>query len=178
MKWLKRGFLAIAALLVVAIVTLLALGGWSGKGRLESEIEIAQPPAVVFRWVTNGDHCKKWVSWLVGVEEQTPGVTGVGRRYVFVMDDPNMGELVRVQNEIIAYEPDRLATARIAMAQGFEGVASYELSPTTTGTRLKSRLDFALEHWFARLVSPIVAWQAQEKMEMDLAALKRLAEAE
>jgi uncharacterized protein YndB with AHSA1/START domain len=178
MRILKRALFTFAGLILIAVVTLLALGGWRGSTHLESQIEITKPPDVVFRWVTDGEHNKKWVSWLVRVEEQTPGVTGTGRRYVFVMNDPNMSEQVRVQSEVIAFETDRFTEARVGMQSGFEGRARYDLSPTPAGTRLHSRADFSYDHWFARLLSPIVTWQAQQKLDSDLATLKRLAEAE
>lgn len=177
MKYLKYALLSLAGLIVVAVVVLLALGGWRGTTHLEAEAVIAKPPAHVYAWVSDGERVKQWVSWMVEVRDLTPGVTGAGRKEVWVMDDPTMGERLEIAVEVVAADAPRMRRVRTSMGGGFEGVIAYELTDLGGSTRLRYVGDYSYDSWLARLLSPIVTYQAQQKMDADVATLKRLSEA-
>ena len=176
MKILKYALLSLVGLVLLCVFALLALGGWRGTTSLHSEIVIAKPPAEVYPWISDADRLPKWVSWLVEVRELTPGVTGVGRKEVWRMDDPNMGQIVEVLGETVAAEAPTLRRARVTMDGGFEGEVVYELIDLGGSTRLRYSGHYAFDSWFASLLSPIVTYQAQHKLESDVATLKKVAE--
>jgi uncharacterized protein YndB with AHSA1/START domain len=176
MKILKNALLSLVGLVLLCVIALLALGGWRGTTSLQSEIVIAKPPAEVYPWISEADRLPKWVSWLVEVKELTPGVTGVGRKEVWRMDDPNMGQIVEVVGETVAAEAPKLRRARVTMDGGFEGEVVYELVDLGGSTRLRYSGRYAFDSWFASLLSPIVTYQAQQKLDSDVAMLKKMAE--
>jgi uncharacterized protein YndB with AHSA1/START domain len=138
---------------------------------------IAKPPAHVYAWVTEGDRVKQWVSWLVEVRNLTPDIHGAGRKELWVMDDPTMGQRLEIVGEVIAADAPKMRQARMTMAEGFDGVMTYRLTDLGGSTRLQFTSDYEYASWLARLMSPIVTYQAQQKMATDVATLKRLAEA-
>ena len=176
MKLLQYTLLTIGGLIALCVVVLLALGGWRGTTHLESDVVIAKPPAQVYAWVTEPDLVKQWVSWLAEVRTVTPEVHGVGRKEVWVMDDPTMGERIEIAGEIVAADAPRLRQAKMSMPGGFDGVITYRLTDLGGKTRLEFISDHEYASWVARLMSPIVTYQAQQKMTGDVATLKRLAE--
>jgi uncharacterized membrane protein len=179
MKWLLYALAGIGGLLVVAVVTLLVLGGGRGESTLQTSVEIGRPAPVVFSFITEPARVKSWLSWLVEIQLLTPETTGVGSRQVWVMQDRNNNnQLMNIDTEITGYEANRLLQARVSAPLGFTGVITYELEPIAADrTRLKYQGIYQFEHWLAKLLSPVIARSAQQKLEDDLARLKQQAEA-
>ena len=177
MKLIKYTLLALVGLIGTCVIVLLAMGGWRGTTHLKGEVVIAKPPADVYAWVSEADRVKQWVSWLVEVRTLTPGIDGPGRKELWVMDDPTMGERLEITGEVVAADAPAMRRVKMSMPQGFDGVVSYDLTALDGGTRLSYTSDYEYASWLARLMSPIVTYQAQQKMAADLATLKRLAEA-
>jgi carbon monoxide dehydrogenase subunit G len=176
MKFLKYALLGMVGLIVLCVVVLLALGGWRGTTHLESDVVIARPPSHVYAWISEPDRVKQWVSWLADVRTVTPELSGVGRKEVWLMDDPTMGERLEISGEVVAADVPRLRQSKMTMAGGFDGVLTYKLTDLGGSTRLEFISDYEYASWVARLMSPIVTYQAQQKMTSDVATLKRLAE--
>ncbi len=130
MKWLLRIGGGLIALIVVAIVTLKLFGLRSDAGRIRHAVEIHRPPSQVFRWLSEPERLKQWISWLVEVRP-VPGApsSGVGAKEVLVMDDPNMKQKVELESELTALEPDRKISVKIHAAMGFSGTVDYVLTP-------------------------------------------------
>ena len=179
MKWLLYGLLGVVGVVMLAILVLLMLGGARGESRLQATIEIARPASVVFDWITDPLRVQSWVGWLVEIQSLTPGDPAVGSREVWVMEDRNNNnQRMEIASEIISLEKDRSLSARLRAPGGFEGTVSYALEPLGSGhTRLQYVGDYKYEHWLAKLLEPIIARSAQQKLEEDLARLKQLAEA-
>lgn len=179
MKWLMRIGGALVGLIVLAGIVLTVLGRKEGATQVKLSVEIDRPPAMVFRWLTEPDRLKQWISWLVEVKVITETPNIVGSKEVMVMNDPNMSEPVQMEVVTTAYEQDRHVAVAISMPMGFSGTVDYRLTPRGEGKTLleyDSRYDF--QHWFARLMAPVVMPSARAKLDADFATLKRLAEAE
>lgn len=179
MKWLLYLGAGVLALLVVAVVVLLAIGGGRGESRLAATVDIDRSAPVVFEWVTRPERLKSWVGWLIEVRTQSPSATEVGSQQVWVMEDRNNNnQRMDIHSEVIRLDPDRLLTTRQRAAEGFTGEVTYELQPLDASrTRLTYRAEYHFEHWLARLLGPIITRSAQQKLEEDLARLKQQAEA-
>jgi uncharacterized protein YndB with AHSA1/START domain len=180
MKWLLYALAGIAGLFVLAVATLLVLGGGRGEGNHETSVEIARPAPVVFTWITEPDRVKSWVGWLIDIKSLTPGKTGVGAREIWVMEDRNNNnQRMDIEAEVTRLQQDRLLEARLNVPNGFTGTVTYELQPLDANrTRLVYRGTFKYEHWLARLLEPVISRSAQQKLEEDLERLKQKAEAE
>src|SRR6185295_11965917 len=61
MKWVLRIVGALVGLAVLAVLVLFALSKRPDAGKGEVSIEIAQPPAVVWAWITEPEKLKQWV---------------------------------------------------------------------------------------------------------------------
>jgi len=178
MKWLLYTFGGLVAVLLVAVLVLLLLGGGRGQSRLQATVEIAQPASVVFDWISQPSRVQSWVGWLVEIHSLTPGQRAVGSREIWVMEDRNNNnQRMEIESEIISLQADRALSTRLRAPGGFEGTVSYALEPLGSDrTRLQYLGDYKYDHWLAKLLSPVIARSAQQKLEEDLARLKQLAE--
>lgn len=178
MKWIVYGVGGLLSLVGLAVVVLLVLG--SRGSTLSATVEIAKPAATVFNWVATPQKHKSWVSWLVDVQDLTPGNTGAGAKHVYVMEDRNNNnQRMDIASEVTRYEEARRLEARLEAKEGFTGTVHYELQPIDANhTRLVYTADYTFHHWLAKLLGPVIRRSAQQKLEEDLARLKQHAEAE
>jgi uncharacterized protein YndB with AHSA1/START domain len=180
MKWVLYVFAGLGALVLLAVVVLLALGGFRGQSRLVRTIEIARPPEVVFAWISEPERLKVWVGWLVDIQTETPPPVAVGSRNVWVMEDRNNNnQRMDIHTEVTRLEPDRLLEARLSVPAGFTGTVTYELQPIDARrTHLTYRATYHFEHWLAKLLEPVISRSAQQKLNDDLNRLKQRVEAD
>lgn len=180
MKWLLYALAGIAGVIGICVIILLMLGGMRGEGRLVASVDIAKPPATVFRWITQPEKMKSWIGWVVEIRNLTPGQTGVGSKDVWVMEDRNNGnQRMDIESLVTRYEPDRLLEARLSAPMAFTGAVTYELQPMDANrTRLTYSGSYRYEHWLAKLLEPVISRSAQQKLHEDLQRLKQQAEAE
>ena len=176
MKWLLYGIAALLTVVVVAVVVLLAIG--SSESRLSASVEVARPADVVFEWISEPQHVKQWLGWLVEIRAVTPQQGQVGARQVWVMEDRNNNnQLMEIQTEYVEYRSPDVLTARLAAAAGFTGTVEYRLHAMGSDrTRLDYVASYHFEHPLARLLEPLITRSAQQKLEDDLARLKQRAE--
>jgi uncharacterized protein YndB with AHSA1/START domain len=169
----------VAGVVVLAVVVLLVLGAQSDR-RIAASIDIARPADIVFAWITEPQRLQSWVGWLVEIRDETPGHARVGGRQVWVMEDRNNNnQRMNIEAEIVTYQPNQRLHARLNSPGAFTGSVDYGLEPLGPDrTRLSYTMSYDYEHWFAKLLEPVIARSAQQKLEEDLARLKQKAEAE
>jgi uncharacterized membrane protein len=179
MKWILYVGGSIVALLVLAVVILLVLGARSEQ-RIASSIEIDRPADTVFRWVSEPPRLRSWIGWLVEIRDVTPQQGQVGARQVWVMEDRNNNNArMEIAAEITTWQPGRALNARLNAPGAFTGAVDYGLEALGPNrTRLNYAMSYEYEHWLARLLEPIIARSARQKLEEDLARLKQRAETE
>jgi uncharacterized protein YndB with AHSA1/START domain len=178
MKWLIRIVGVLVAIVVVALVGLLAVSRRPGAGKCDVSVEIAQPPQVVWAWITEPDKLTQWVGWLSAVESDTTTAMGVGHREVWVMNDPNAKQPMRIPCTVTAEDAPRKGAALIDMKGMFLGTVEYTLTDLGNGhTRLTQKTKFTYSHPMAALMEPFITPQAQKKQVADFARLKAKAEA-
>ena len=180
MKWLLYVVGGVVALVILAVIVLLAMGGARGESRLAATVDIARPAHVVFSWISQPERLKSWVGWMVDIQSLTPHHASVGAKHVWVMEDRNNGnQRMEIQSTVTRVAPDRLLATNLSAPAGFTGDVTYELQPTdATHTRLTYRAEYKYEHWLAKLMGPLITRSAQQKLEEDLARLKQQAEAQ
>lgn len=178
MKILLYLVAGIVGLVVAAVLVLMLMSFRKGAGTMTTAIEIDRPPEAVWPWLTQADKQKQWVSWLVDVRDLTPEITGIGKRYAWVMDDPNMKERVEIVGESLGEEYLRYLKVRLTSEIGFEGTSTWTLTDLGGRTRFESVGSFRYDKWLYRLMEPLITPQAVKKQELDFAKLKSLIEAD
>jgi hypothetical protein len=180
MKWLLYAAAGVGALIVLAVVVLVAMGGGREEGRIEASVVVDRPAEVVFVWITEPQRVQSWVGWLVEIRNVTPEQGKVGARQVWVMQDRNNGnQPMNIDTEIVGYQPGRALSARLRAEGAFTGNVDYALEPLgPERTRLNYGMSYRYELWFAKLLEPVIRRSARNKLEEDLARLKEKAEAE
>jgi len=181
MKWVKRIAIVLAVLLIVPMAVLLVLGHRSNAGIAQASIEINASPDQVWTWLDDGDKLKQWISWMVDVKYPDPQKAhGVGSKRIWTMkDENNGGTLMEIATTCTEYAPPLRMTVTASDSEGFfNGEESYRLVDLGGGrTRLEARSQAHYTQWFAGLMEPLITPQAEKKMVMDAAHLKRLVEA-
>lgn len=177
MKVLLSLVLGLVGLVVLAVLVLFAMSMRPKAGWTEASVEVNAPIDTAFAWVTEPEHVKQWVSWLVDVRQDRVTPDGVGSRETWIMDDPNMKKRVEVASEVTRYEPPRRVDVRISMSDGFDGDYTYVLEPTAVGTKITMSGAAKYRSPLIQLMEPLVTPAAQKKMEDDFVTLKRKVEA-
>jgi uncharacterized protein YndB with AHSA1/START domain len=181
MKWVKWIAIVLAVLLIVPTVTLLVLGHRASAGVAQVQVDINASPDQVWTWLDDGDKLKQWVSWMVDVKYPDPQKAhGVGAKRVLLMKDENNGGMpMQIAETYTEYAPPLRMTAQVADTEGlFTDEASFRLVDLGSGrTRVEARDHAHYLEWFANLMEPVITPQAEKKMRMDMAHLKRLVEA-
>lgn len=163
---------------LVALAALWLRGRRSDAGVVRSSVTIHRPPRELWSWLTEAERLLAWVGWLEEIRPVEPGdADGLGARDVFVMNDPQMKELVELYAVTRTLRKYDRIDVDLSARMGFEGSVRYALTDLGDGaTRLDCEGRFRFLRWFARLMEPRVTPQAQRQLELDLERLKELAE--
>jgi uncharacterized protein YndB with AHSA1/START domain len=178
MKWVLRIVGGIAAILLLAVGVLFAMGFRSDVGRIHASTEISASREQVWAWINDPDKMKQWISWLVEVRTDPSHPEGVGAKRVLVMkDENNGGQLMEIQSTCREYNPPERISAQLSVAGAFDGDGTYSLVDLGNDrTRLQIESRYTFGSGFARLMEPLISHLAKKKMEMDTAHLKQLVE--
>jgi hypothetical protein len=174
MKWIGIILGGIAALIVLTLAGLAIASSRPDANRLQSSIVIRQPPAAIWPYLYEPDKVKRWVSWLVEVRRDKPGSPAAGDKAVWVMEDRNNGNMrMDINSTVSKADANRLLAVDLSSPGAFRGKASYMLTDLGNGaTRVDLDSRYEFDNAFARLMMPLVAWQAGKKMKSDLEQLR------
>ena len=178
MKWILIVVGGLVGLLVLCLIVLLAMGAGADSNRMVSSVVIHRKPEVVWPWLYKPDKVKQWVSWLVEIREEGEGEPVVGGKAVWVMEDRNNNnERMEITGTVTAVEPYRRMAVHLTAPEGFSGDATYLLTALPDGsTRLDSDSRYVFDNAFAKLMTPLVMWQAKKKYVGDQEHLRALVE--
>ena len=180
MKWILIVLGSLVGLLVLCLVVLLVMGASADSNRMVATIVIHRKPEVVWPWLHKPDKVKQWVSWLVELREvgEGGGEPAVGQKAVWVMEDRNNNnERMEITGTVTAVEPNRRIAVHMTAPEGFSGEATYLLTALPDGsTRLDTDSRYVFDNGFAKLMTPLVLWQAKKKLAGDQEHLRQLVE--
>jgi uncharacterized protein YndB with AHSA1/START domain len=168
MKKLLRGLGILAGVVALLVVVLLALGMREGAGTVRASLEIGRPVAQVWPWLHDPEKLKAWVGWLLEVKQESP------TRQIWVMEDRNnKNARMEMTCDIITDEKPRRMVVQVSVPGGFEGETVFTLTPLgPERTKLEQTGKFSFDHWFAKLMTPVIVYSAGNKVADDLAGLK------
>jgi uncharacterized protein YndB with AHSA1/START domain len=182
MKWVLRILGGLAALFVLAVAGLWVAGLRPGHGRLVTEVVIDRPAPQVFRWLTEDERVKNWISGLEEVRPVSAPADGgeVGKKFHLV--DVYKDEHVEMEMTVTKFEKDRALSILVSSVgdpnNGFTETGDYTLSEQNGKTRLRFDVQTKYFGLLPRLFEPLITPQAKEKVQDDFRRLKSLAEAE
>jgi len=178
MKWIMIVLGSLVGLLVLCLVVLLAMGASADSNRMVYSVVIHRKPDAVWPWLYKPDKVKQWVTWLVDIREEGEGEPAVGQKAVWVMEDRNNNNArMEMTGTVTAVEPNRRMAVHLTAAEGFTGDATYLLTALPDGsTRLDTDSRYVFDNAFARLMTPLVMWQAKKKLASDQDHLRALVE--
>ena len=143
--------------------------------RNEHTIEIAAPRERVFPHVVESARRLEWMGALTESESLTEGEPGVGTRYRDVFVDH--GQRIELEAELVRYEPPGYLEVSLR-GDGVEATSSQTLAEIPNGTRLTAVIETEYRKRLLRMMAGVVTRHAQQRLESDLAELKRIVEAE
>jgi hypothetical protein len=103
---------------------------------------LAGEPGAVFRFVADQTNAPRWQSGLHHVRRLTSGPLGVGTEHEFTRIFA--GRVLTSRNRFVRFEPGHLVEFEVPGAW-LSGRASYIVEPVAEGTRLTSRMQFAVQ---------------------------------
>ena len=117
----------------------------------------------------------EWMGALQESEPLTDGEPGAGTRYRDVFVDH--GQRIELEAEIVRYEPPSYLEVSL-QGDGVEATSSQRLEEIDGGTRLTALIETEYTKRLLRMMAGVVTRHAQQRLESDLAELKRIVEAE
>ncbi len=142
--------------------------------RVEASVLISRPVEEVFEFATDPKNDLLWQSGAAQAEQTSEGPIGVGTTYRDVTQF--LGRRIEGTSEVTHYEPNRRMDYKIAA-----GPMKLEQSTTFESVGDGTRLTVVLEGetgGFFKLAEPLVIRMSQRAIEVSLANLKDLLEAE
>lgn len=154
--------------------------------KMTQTIDIAAPPHIVFKWITDPDKLSQWITVLETSEtiEDREGHVGSRFRQTFT----EHGRQFTMDGQVTRWQQDRaigieLTSSMMDMTidQDLEPIASGGGGVGGDGTRLTQRTDLRFKG-FMKLIGLLMKVlpdkKGREKLEADLAKLKGFCEAE
>jgi len=179
MKWVRRILGGLAAFVVLCIAALWLAGMRPSHGRNSGTVEINRPAAQVWRYLTDDELTKKWLSGLE-IQHVTPGVTGAGEK--LRLKERYKDEMVEMEMTMVRVEAPRHMEFTLEglgnPSNSFTEKAEYVLEEKDRKTRVKLSGYTEYHGLFVRLMEPLITPAADKKLAEDLSRLKALVEAE
>jgi uncharacterized protein YndB with AHSA1/START domain len=179
MKWILIVLGSLFGLLILGAAVLLAMGTRADSNRITTSLVIHQKPEAIWPWLYESEKVKQWVTWLVEIHEEGHGEPTPGGKAVWVMEDRNNGNhRVEITGVVQSVERARRLQITMTAPEGFHGDNVYTLVPQPDGsTRLDTDSRFVFDSSLARLMTPLIRWQAKKKLVDDQNHLRALLEA-
>ena len=182
MKWVIRILAGLAGLILLAIAILWLAGFRSGHDHIIAEVQIDRSAPQVFRYLTDDDLVKKWISGLVEIKSMATPADGsqVGRKYQ--VGEVYNGQRVDMEMTVTRYEKDRRLSLYVTSV-GHPGIdfteaGDYTLAEENGKTRLRFEVKTKYLGFMPRLFEPFITPAATKKLNEDFQRMKQLVEAE
>ena len=108
---------------------------------IETSVSISKPVEKVFEFITNLDNQKKLSSYITGV--QVSGPVKLGTKYV--IETTSMGNVIKTNNEVVAFEPNKkFGVKTLAAPPASDVTNTYVLESAGGGTKLTLQMDAVL----------------------------------
>lgn len=140
--------------------------------KVTQRLEIAAPIEAVFAVIADVECAPEWSSSIDRVRRTSPDPLGVGS--TFVEEATFVGLSLKTDKRVTAFEPPR-CYAETTGSGLLPHSVRFELTPTSTGTRLSFELSWERGRT-PRLLAKVIDRALKSQSVTDLARLGRLAE--
>lgn len=148
-------------------------------GAIQEQVNIARPPAAVFRWISSEDLARRWISGLIELKRAESSSGKVPDfRLVELINGRRTAMSVKIIRVIPNQELDLQITSLEANDGGFSSQADFKLISDGDYTRLNFHSQTQFFSLRDQILEPIWTTAAKNKMADDLVRLKNAMEAE
>jgi uncharacterized protein YndB with AHSA1/START domain len=142
---------------------------------VSTEIVIAAPPEAVAAYATDPANAPRWYANIESGAWETPPPVGIGSRFAFVARF--MRRRLEYSYEVVDHVPGRRLVMRTAEGP-FPMETTYTWEPAGDASTRMALHNRGEPSGFGRVAAPFMARAVRRANRRDLAALKRLVEAE
>jgi uncharacterized protein YndB with AHSA1/START domain len=136
-------------------------------------VEVAQPIATVFAYLSEMEHLREWAEGIEEVRNLAPDVPGAGT--VYVMAGTMLVRRIETTYTIIQYEPGKQFTGQSRIGP-VALLDRFTFTPTATGTRVTQMSRFqGAAIW--QVLARILVLVLKKRLAADLQRAKMLMEA-
>jgi uncharacterized protein YndB with AHSA1/START domain len=178
MRFVGRILQVIVVTALVAAAVLWFASRRGDRGFIEEEVDIARPPAVVFRWISSEDLVRRWLSDVVEFKRADASAKVPDFQLVELIKGHRTTMAVKIIHVVPNQELGLQISSGDLSQAGFLGEAEFKLIGTGDYTRLTFSSHTRFISTSDRIWEPIWTYSAKYKMRDDLAKLKLLLEAE
>lgn len=142
--------------------------------RAEATVDVARPPAEVFRFVDDFARMPGWHSLCVQLEQTSPPPRRAGStvRYTFKQS----GHTQTLEGRLSDYDPGRRLTFEFA-DKSFHIVVDFDLRASGAGTSLTHAVEIEPQGLLGKVATPMIRAATQKQVAEDTARLGRVLEA-
>ncbi len=181
MDFVVRVLRLLLALLLACVVVLWFASRRGDRGYIGLEVTIDRPTPEVFRWITNDELLRRWISDLVKL--QKTGAAGAAQpNSVYLIDEfvqkRRVGLSVRVTRVTPNQELEVAVKPSDESAGTYTATADFKLFPNGDYTRLVFASQSDFQSFGDQMIEPILTYAMRKKVEEDLTRLKLMMEAE
>lgn len=184
MKWIIRIGIITVGIPSLYIGVLMLARFRPGRGHIHAEIEIHRAPSQVFRWISREDLMQQWVGGMSEISLVAPGPNGgaLGERFHLTNFDKEENSRIEMDMTVTEYLPSQRLGMQIRAVgntgEGFIQNAEYRISPAPDGSELVVQIQTNYYGRLPQAFEPMITRASQQKVQSDLARLKKLVESE
>jgi uncharacterized protein YndB with AHSA1/START domain len=181
MDFAARVIRILLALVLLCVVVLWFASRRGDRGSIGLEVTIDRATPVVFRWITNDEFARRWISDLVKLQKIGPAGAAQPNS-VYLIDEfvqkRRVGLNVRVSRVIANQELELAVTPTDESAGAYAATVDFKLFPNGDYTRLVFTSQANFQTAGDQTIEPILTYAMRKKLEDDLTQLKLMIEAE
>jgi uncharacterized protein YndB with AHSA1/START domain len=136
-------------------------------------VEVAQPVAAVFAYLSEMEHLREWAEGVVEVRNFAPDMPGAGT--VYVIAGQMLGRRIETTYTIIQYEPGKQFTGQSRIGP-VALLDRFTFTPTVIGTRVTQVSRFQATG-ISQVLARILGLALKKRLAADLQRAKTLMEA-
>jgi uncharacterized protein YndB with AHSA1/START domain len=181
MDFLARIVRILLVLVLLCVVVLWFESRRGDRGYIGLEVTIDRPTPVVFRWITNDELVRRWISDLVKLQKTGPAGAAQPNN-VYLIDEfvqkRRVGFNVRMTRVVPNQELEMVVKPTDESAGAYTAIADFKLFPNGDYTRLLFTSQSNFQNAGDQMIEPILTYAMRKKLEDDLTQLKLMIEAE
>lgn len=179
MRFLARLLQVLLAVVFLVVAVLWFAGRRGDRGSIEEEVAINRPAPAVFRWLTNDELVRRWVSDVIVLETVNGGSPLPADRTVR-FEQLISGRRVALELRFTQVSANQMVVFQFHSTDtvGCSGLADFKLLPSGDYTTVTFSSHAQFFGAWDQFLEPVWTLSAKRKLHDDLLRLKLMVEAE